>query len=183
MEYITAVQTVLNFFRNKNKRIITTAEIKSELDFIAGGAKKYVRKMVKEGLLDVGTSYYIRNDNVFKLLHGFKVYISRIHADTLITISLEEWLTYVSNDAEMHHEGFAEATNPIDEHVKIVQKGISIWTTHPFGHNVWFFCSKDRVIVKNPDQETIIKMFKIAAVLDAIVIDENGYIYGKDGLR
>lgn len=185
MDYTEATRTVLKIFKEKNKRIITTEDIEKALRLDPGDTpKKYIRRMIKDGILDVGVSYYIRNDSVYRLLYGFEVYISREKdRNVLEAISLKEWLDYVESDSEMRHDGFAEANNPIGESIRINKEGVSVWNAHPSGDQVWFFCSNERIIVKNPDQESIKKMFVIAKTMNAIVDDENGDIYGEDGLR
>lgn len=185
MNYNEVIKAVLNLFIEKNKRIVTTEDIQDVLALDQGDTpKRHIRKMIKDGILDVGPSYYIRNDHVHRLLNGFEVYINREkEKNVLEAISLKEWLNYVESDSEMHHSGFAEATNAIDESIRIEQKGISSWDAHPGGHQVWFFCSYERIIVKNPDQESIKKMFIIAKRMNANVTDENGDSYGEDGLR
>ncbi len=181
MEFDNAVVLILNFFKESNKSITTRAELLDAIPSISEEVlKKYLRKMYMIGLLDIGQYYYIRNDDVYKILNGTRIYINRYNADkSFFPITLKEWLEYVSGDDEMRHDGFAEASNPIGESIKIVQDGISVWKKHPRQHKVWFFCCDGNILVKNPDAETREKMVSISSRLKAVVEDQNGERYGE----
>lgn len=45
----------------------------------------------------------------------------------------------------------------------------------------WFTHSKDRITVKNPDEEILVKMHQIALALSAKVQGDDGEEYGADG--
>lgn len=101
------------------------------------------------------------------------------------SLSLEEWLDYVANDREMRADGFAEATTPKGETIRMESPGIAVWIAYsghePDGNMAWFSHFKDRVTVKNPDPEILKKMHKIASSLGAKVQGDEGEEYGANG--
>jgi hypothetical protein len=182
MKYEDVVNKVFHYFSNEHRKTITLNDIANMIGVEKRVAsKKYVRKMIKEGLLDVGISYLLRNDNVFRLLHGYQVNIVKETGKG--KIELTDWLNYANRDNEMRLDGFAEATNPLGEHVKIENEGITLWLAHPENWSVWFDYRDGKIIVKNPDQESRMKMIDIAKKLGAVVKGEDGEYYGDDGLR
>jgi hypothetical protein len=101
------------------------------------------------------------------------------------TLTLEEWLDYVSRDEEMRADGFAETATPNGEIIRIENPGIAVWTAYS-GHGVdekmaWFCHFKDRITVKNPDTETVRKMHKIATFTGARVQGDEGEEYDANG--
>ena len=118
---------------------------------------------------------------------GYEVHITRKSTwfeEDGPTISLNEWLDYVSSDAEMRADGYAEAQTP-DGVVRIDDPGIAVWTEYP-GHAVdgnmaWFCHFGDRITVKNPDESILTKMHQIASTLNAWVQGDEGEVYGPDG--
>lgn len=100
------------------------------------------------------------------------------------SISLEEWLDYVSSDPEMRHDGYAEAETPSGT-LRTEEEGIAVWVAYPRhgkdGNAAWFSHFRDRISVKNPDQSILVKMHDIAAKLDARVQGDEGEEYGPDG--
>lgn len=183
MDYPQFIEKILQYFTQNN----TTSITRKEISVLAGldeteAYKKYTRPMIKDGLLDVGVSYYKRNDDVFKILHGYEVYITRYEDDQAISpISLAEWLTYIENDPEFRNDGYAECTNEIGEYVKMTKQGLAFWTSHKNNRNVWFDTCFGRIMVKNPDQATKIKMYKIAEYFNAVVEGEDGEQYDGEG--
>lgn len=182
MEYDTAVRAIIEYFKKEDKIITTRKKIADLLGIEQKVAyKKYIRKMIGEGLLSVGPDFYMRNDDVYKLKSGKEMYIKRSANE--MPISLDEWINYAENDNDIRIDGFAEATNPIGEHVRIENEGLSLWTEHSWGHKVWLDYRNGQIVVKNPDQETTMKMFEIAEKLKASVNSQGGEVYGEDGLR
>lgn len=101
------------------------------------------------------------------------------------TLTLEEWLDYISRDEEMRADGFAEAATPNGETIRIDNPGIVVWISYS-GHGVdgnmaWFCHFEDRITVKNPDSETMRKMHKIASSLRARVQGDEGEEYDANG--
>jgi hypothetical protein len=100
-------------------------------------------------------------------------------------ISLDEWLHYVGSDPEMRLDGFAEAALPGGSVLRTESPGIAVWTTYS-GHEVdgnmaWFCHFGDRVTVKNPDEEILQKMARIAQTLAAKVQGDDGEEYDLQG--
>ena len=185
MDFDGAVVSIFTFFKKRNLSIATRTELLDACPTISEKIlKRHLRQMFLIGLLDIGPSYYIRNDDVFKILNGTRIYINRYNADkSFNAITLTEWIEYISGDDEMRYEGFAEACNPIGESIKIVQAGISVWNNHPRQHKVWFFCGEGNIVVRNPDAETREKMFVISSKLKAVVEDQDGLRYNASGMR
>jgi hypothetical protein len=94
-------------------------------------------------------------------------------------ITLDEWIIYLKDDAEMRLDGFAEARAGADgQLIRLERPGLAAWTGHPGGGNVWFMHSPRRgIVVKNPDDEIIAKMLEIAAALRGRVIGDEGEEY------
>lgn len=181
MDYKTVVKKVFQFFKEEGRETITMKQISNIIGVQRTiESRKYVNKMIAEGLLSVGKSYYIRNDHVYRMLHGYEVGIIKEVEDG--RISLDEWIGYLDTDNELRNDGFAELTNPLGEHKRLENKGLSLWTVHPDNLTVWFDYSDGKIIVKNPDQEARIKMFKIAKYLGAVVQGQDGEFYGENGL-
>jgi hypothetical protein len=101
------------------------------------------------------------------------------------TITLEEWNNYVTSDPEMSLEGFAEATTPDGSVVKLESPGLSLWTAYSGQEKnssmAWFHHFEDRVSVKNPDEEILIKMYSIASLLNAKVQGDDSEVYDSNG--
>jgi hypothetical protein len=91
-------------------------------------------------------------------------------------ISLQEWLDVVEADKEFRREGFAETPTPGGS-VRIQGDGLAVWTARSGKHQVWFDYWRGRVVVKNPDEETIGKMCRVAEALGAYVQGEEGELY------
>lgn len=181
MNYNEAVKKVLQFFQDEDRDTVTMKEVSNIIGAESTiSSRKYVNRMISEGVLSVGKSFLIRNDHVYRLAHGYEVCIKRYSEET--EIFPEEWNAYLKIDNEMRNDGFAEVTNPIGESLRIEREGLSLWTEHPENLSVWFDCCDGKIIVKNPDQEAKIKMYSIAKELGAVVEGENGECYGEDGL-
>ena len=100
-------------------------------------------------------------------------------------ISLDEWKQYVANDPEMRLDGYAEATTPDGSVLRVESPGLSVWVAYS-GHDknknmAWFDHFENRITVKNPDEEILIKMHKVALALDAKVQGDEGEVYNSMG--
>ena len=100
-------------------------------------------------------------------------------------ITLEEWLSFVENDPEMRHDGYAEAESPDGDMIRYENEGLSVWiryTKHRYdGGMAWFDYGEGNITVKNPDSEILAKMYKIAQEFGAIVQGDEGEIYDANG--
>ena len=119
---------------------------------------------------------------------GYDVHITRKEnwfEETGPEISLDEWVAYVSGDPEMRLDNFAEAANGNGAVLRIEKPGISVWLTYS-GHDIdgnmaWFGHTRGRIVVKNPDEEILGKMWSIAQSLSARVQGDEGEIYNEEG--
>ena len=99
-------------------------------------------------------------------------------------ISLDEWKAYIYKDHEMRLDGYAAASTP-DGLLRVDSEGLAVWIAHS-EHGIdndisWISYGKGNVKVKNPDQEILIKMHKIATSLRAKVQGDEGEIYDVNG--
>ncbi len=95
------------------------------------------------------------------------------------SITLEEWLQYVADDAELQlTNGYQMNIPNIDISWKDVP-GFTLWGAHPENKpmgSLWFNFWRGAISTKNPDEETIRKMLSIAEALNAKVQgDDNEY--------
>ncbi len=98
-------------------------------------------------------------------------------------IEIDDWLAYLATDAEMRHDGFAEA-NVSGGTFRIVEPGLAVWTRHPESPaTAWVSYSKSPgcITVKNPDEPFLAKMHAIATRLGARVQGDEGEVYGPNG--
>ncbi len=120
---------------------------------------------------------------------GYDVHITR--ADNWFDsasqpITLSEWLDYVAGDPEMRLDNAAEAQGPDGQTLRYENQGLAVWTAYS-GHGVggnmaWFDYRDGRVVVKNPDEEILRKMCRVAAQLGARVQGDEGAFYDEAGL-
>ena len=73
--------------------------------------------------------------------------------------------------------GVAEHTNPQGETIRLTQPLLTEWRGHSSGCAVWFSYFEGNVSVKNPDEETLEKMKRVAAALNANVQGDDGEQY------
>ena len=101
------------------------------------------------------------------------------------SLSLEDWLGYVSNDREMRADGFAEAETTDGSTIRFDDPGIAVWTSYSGhgqdGNMAWFAHFEDHVTVKNPDAEILAKMHRIATSLGGKVQGDEGEEYAANG--
>ncbi len=119
---------------------------------------------------------------------GYDIHITR--ADEWFdsqseSITMDEWIAYIQSDPEMRLDGYAEATTPEGDTIRIESEGLAVWTAYS-GHGVagnmaWIDVFNGRITVKNPDREIRQKMFAIATKLNARVQGDDGELYDKTG--
>ena len=86
----------------------------------------------------------------------------------------------VAADPEMRMDGYAEAD--VDGHLlRYDNEGLAVWTAYSGhgkdGNMAWFDYRDGRIVVKNPDDEIIAKMKRIATNLRAKVLGDEGESY------
>ena len=96
-------------------------------------------------------------------------------------ITLDEWLALIRDDPEMRVDGFAEAATPEGETVRVESRGLAVWTAYSGnelrGNMAWFDHWRGTIVVKNPDDEIIDKMKRLANKLSARVVRDEGEEY------
>lgn len=116
---------------------------------------------------------------------GYDVHITRkknwFDEDQENEISLSEWKDYVSSDPEMRLDNKAEFTMPSGEVLNMQAEGICVWIAYS-GENknqnhAWFTHNNGKITVKNPDEEILEKMQKIAVAFNAKVQGDEGEYY------
>jgi hypothetical protein len=111
---------------------------------------------------------------------GYDVHITRAAhwSDSAATpITLDEWIEHVRSDPELRLDGHAEALSSSGETVRYESAGLVVWTAHSAhaaGGMAWFDFREGRVVVKNPDEETLMKMRQVARCLGARVQGDDG---------
>jgi hypothetical protein len=116
---------------------------------------------------------------------GYDVHITR--AESWLDaeenpITLPEWLKYVEGDPEMRLDKVAVARDRKGKPVLAYQnEGLAVWVAYsrhePTGNMAWFDWHGGCIVVKNPDDEIIAKMKRIAAALGAFVVGDDGEHY------
>ena len=96
-------------------------------------------------------------------------------------ITEAEWRAHVATDLELEVTGIAEVTTPEGELLRYENPGLARWRGHPRGEEVWFDLRHGRVVVKNPDELTIVKMVSVARALGAWVVGDDGETYDSSG--
>lgn len=95
-------------------------------------------------------------------------------------ITAAEWVAYLRSDASMRLDGYAEATTTDGETLRIEREGLAVWIGYS-SYTAWFDFRNGDVVVKNPDNEILRKMWQIAQALDAKVQGDEGEIYDEHG--
>jgi hypothetical protein len=111
---------------------------------------------------------------------GYDVHITRAVRWTegeKSPVSLDEWKSFVASDPDMRLEGYAEATTPAGEVIRVESEGLAVWTRHPEDRPVWLDWRRGNVIVKDPDPTILQKMKEIAIALNAHVQGDEGEEY------
>jgi hypothetical protein len=100
-------------------------------------------------------------------------------------ISIEEWSKLLAQDAEMRLDGYAEISAPDGTTIRIEEEGLAVWTAYSVhqenGNRVWFSFYDGNITCKNPDAEILMKMWRIAQKLSAIVQGDEGESYDEYG--
>ncbi len=115
---------------------------------------------------------------------GYDVHITRADHWTeseSAPIALDEWLHYVAGDSEMRLDNYADAEVGGGEILRYENDGLAVWTVYS-GHGLngnmaWFDYRRGSVIVKNPDDEILGKMRRVASALAAKVMGDEGELY------
>jgi len=85
----------------------------------------------------------------------------------------------------MRLEGSAAATTSSGDTLVYENPGLAVWikySGHGLNENMaWFDYRNGEIVVKNPDQEILIKMHQIASVLGARVQSDDGEAYNAAG--
>lgn len=100
-------------------------------------------------------------------------------------IDIAEWKALVDADPEMRLDGYASAVVGNGSVLRLERDGLSVWTAYA-GHGVdgnmaWFDFRQGNVVVKNPDDAILGKMWRLAQQLGAKVQGDDGELYGADG--
>ncbi len=118
---------------------------------------------------------------------GYDVHITRKESwadEEGPTISLSEWTSLVRNDPEMRLDGYAEADLGMST-LRTENEGLSVWVAYSGhgknGNMAWFDFREGDVVVKNPDQEILRKMWLIAQQLSAKIQGDDGELYDGSG--
>lgn len=97
-------------------------------------------------------------------------------------ISFDEWAAFVASDPELRLDGFAEATTPAGEVLRMTSPGITAWVSSPGAEPLgWFQWFNGEVSAKVRDSAQLRKMHQIAAVLGARVQGDEGELYEPGG--
>jgi hypothetical protein len=100
-------------------------------------------------------------------------------------ITLEAWIAYVNLDPEMRLDGRADSTTTTGEPVSCVSPGLAVWTAYSKdghdGNHAWFDHGHSCIVVKNPDDEILRKMSRIAEHFQARVQGDDGEDYDPNG--
>jgi hypothetical protein len=115
---------------------------------------------------------------------GYDLHITRqefwADEENINQISFEEWLNYVESDSELELTNGYETRIPRIENKFHNIPGFCNWSGHSImkGNSMPWFDYRDGCIsTKNPDEEIIKKMLRIANVLSAKVQGDEGEFY------
>ncbi|KAA9037253.1 hypothetical protein FW778_17655 [Ginsengibacter hankyongi] len=96
------------------------------------------------------------------------------------SITMDEWLEYISNDPELNLTNGYKLDIPNVETSWEENPGFCLWTGHSEGvpsESLWFDFWKGTISAKYPDDETIKKMLSIAKALNARVQGDDNEFY------
>ena len=97
-------------------------------------------------------------------------------------ITLEEWLAPVAADPEMRLKGNASINSRKGEIIRWNASGLAEWTDPDSGNKAYFDHAKPgEVLVGNPSQATLVKIFRVARSLGATVRGDGGEHYDASG--
>ena len=81
----------------------------------------------------------------------------------------------------MRLDGYAEATTPKGETIRVESEGLAVWTAYSKhglnGNMAWLDLERGCIDVKNPDEEILNKMRSIAARFGARVVGDEDETY------
>ena len=96
-------------------------------------------------------------------------------------IPIRDWLVYVNQDPEFRLDSSGKKASPEGSTVRYENLGHAVWTAwskHEIDGNLAEFDFEDgRITVKNPDEEILGKMKKVAQALQANVQGDDGKRY------
>ena len=110
---------------------------------------------------------------------SYIVYITRAeyHFDRESHPILEsEWLAVASKDASLHHDMkqyYGRLKQSGEEEILHPR----VWSEHPDGEEILFWFEEGAINSKNADEYTIDKMYSLAVLLKAKVLDEDDHVY------
>lgn len=115
---------------------------------------------------------------------GYELHIMRRFdfedAEEESSITLSEWLNYVRSDSELElTDGYVVKIPGLTEHFQN-KPGFCEWKGHSAldaAYKPWFDFGHGMISTKNPDEETIRKMIKMADAFNAKVLGDDGEIY------
>jgi len=113
------------------------------------------------------------------------VHIMRSEAQDSHGITLEEWLAYVISDQEMHHLGEAVMKSSRGVTVRYDAPGMTAWIDPETGHRTLFDHRgiDGTLSVGFPSRQALVKMFKVAKALEAVIQGDGGEYYDASGNR
>ena len=94
-----------------------------------------------------------------------------------LEITKSEWHAIIEFDPEMRLSEAAEHDLPSGEALRYENPSLAEWTGHPDEEFVWFNYSRGNIVVKNPDEATLVKVQEIAHKLRASVQGDDGESY------
>ena len=113
---------------------------------------------------------------------GYDLHITRAEEWTEsenAPITFEEWLAHTKEDLELYEGGYVDRLTNLDNPDIVKRTPLFGWRRGPNPSDddpclEWY---KGRVDVKNPDEQTIKKMLRIARVFSARLIGDDGETY------
>lgn len=108
---------------------------------------------------------------------GYNVHITRQHhwvdKSSAQNIPKEEWLAYIKNDPELKLEQ-SQHDDTLAYWENYSQHGKD-------GDKAWMYWDDGEITLKNPDQEILKKMYKVAINLNAKLQGDDGELYDESG--
>jgi hypothetical protein len=116
---------------------------------------------------------------------GYDVYITRKinwFDQNGPEISLADWTALVNSDPELRLDGIAQTQTAAGDMLKYENPGLAMWTSSADSNlTTWFDFRRGRIVVKNPGEQALRKMWMVAQVLSAKVQGDEGEVYGPEG--
>ena len=92
-------------------------------------------------------------------------------------ITEDDWRAYVASDPELVITGCAECKTPAGDVIKMTHPLLTEWRHHSSRTTIWLSYFEGNLSIKNPDEECLAKMRKIASKLQARVQGDDGEFY------